>query len=439
MTPTTPNLNTSTNPAVILQPLSNTASTATDSTSVLRRAKLIMVTTANNNKYYEMQENTDDSFTVSYGRVGARGTTRTYSMREWEKKYREKVRKGYQDISALMSQESQAQLFKLIKDSNINDLMTSLFRYARKSIQKNYYVSAAEVSVQQVEAAQNILEELSKLIHLNMDHHTFNESLLRLFQIIPRRMTNVKDHLIEKPKNKADLSTIKDLIASEQETLDVMQGQVALQQQKTDEPQEEIDILQQLGIKVSSVKNKAIIADIKAKMGANAHQFARAFAVEKPSSNQRFEEYVAKADNKKIEHFWHGSRNENWMSILKTDLVLRPTNAVITGKMFGYGLYFADSFQKSLNYTSLYGSYWANGNNNKAYIALYDVHVGKQLEIEKRENWCGQLTEERLKKRDKTYDSVYAKKGVSLLNNEYIVYNEAQCAVRYLIELKSGS
>ena len=59
--------------------------------NALKSVKLIMVTAANNNKYYEMQENGNDTFTVIYGRIGATGATRTYPIREWDKKYREKV------------------------------------------------------------------------------------------------------------------------------------------------------------------------------------------------------------------------------------------------------------------------------------------------------------------------------------------------------------
>jgi len=52
-----------------------------------------------------------------------------------------------------------------------------------------------------------------------------------------------------------------------------------------------------------------------------------------------FDDFVEQEQVKDVRLFWHGSRNENWWSIINTGLVLRPTNAVITGKMFGYGIY----------------------------------------------------------------------------------------------------
>lgn len=170
-------------------------------------------------------------------------------------------------------------------------------------------------------------------------------------------------------------------------------------------------------------------------MGDDKSKFSRAFQFSNSHTHLTFNQFVGKADNKKTQLFWHGSRNENWFSILKTGLVLRPANAVITGKMFGYGLYFADKCRKSLNYSSLRGSYWSGGNANKAYLAIYEVHTGNQLKIKTHEPFCGLLTEQRLKDKGKHYDSVFAEGGADLINNEYIVYNEKQCTVKYLVEV----
>ena len=44
------------------------------------------------------------------------------------------------------------------------------------------------------------------------------------------------------------------------------------------------------------------------------------------------------------------------ISVLKKGMLLNP-NAIITAKMFGYGLYFATRAKKSIKYTSLDGYY----------------------------------------------------------------------------------
>lgn len=66
---------------------------------------LVMVTaSANNNKYYKQIPN-GDSWTAEYGRIGSSPQRRTYSMSQWESKYREKIRKGYVDQSELAQEQ----------------------------------------------------------------------------------------------------------------------------------------------------------------------------------------------------------------------------------------------------------------------------------------------------------------------------------------------
>ena len=192
-----------------------------------------------------------------------------------------------------------------------------------------------------------------------------------------------------------------------------------------------------MGLRIESVEDSSVIDRIQDLMQDEADKFARAFQVTNIRSQKAFDDFVGQKNNQKLELFWHGSRNENWMSILENGLVLRPANAIITGKMFGYGLYFADKFRKSLNYSSLRGSYWTSGSADRGFLALYDVHVGHQFHIKSHKNWCYELNEPNLKKRGKDYDSLFAEGGADLRNNEYIVYNQAQCTVKYLVEVRN--
>jgi poly [ADP-ribose] polymerase len=146
-----------------------------------------------------------------------------------------------------------------------------------------------------------------------------------------------------------------------------------------------------------------------------------------------YRQKLSKTEVKKKRLYWHGSRNENWFNILQTGLLIRPSGAVYSGSMFGDGIYFADKAQKSIGYTSLRGSYWAHGGDSKAFLALFDVHVGKQKEILHHDSSCYSLSDKVMKKEG--YDSVFAKGGADLRNNEYIIYNGAQCTVSHLIEI----
>ncbi|KAJ1554053.1 hypothetical protein HK405_006143, partial [Cladochytrium tenue] len=65
---------------------------------------------------------------------------------------------------------------------------------------------------------------------------------------------------------------------------------------------------------------------------------------------------------------WHGSRVSNMAGILSRGLQIAPPEAPQTGLMFGKGVYFADTFAKSANYT---------GWTDVRYMLLCEVAVGR--------------------------------------------------------------
>jgi len=194
-------------------------------------------------------------------------------------------------------------------------------------------------------------------------------------------------------------------------------------------------LLHSMNIELDEVTDPKEISMIQDLMESDTLRFNAAFRVTNHKTRKEYDSFLSTRQNKKQVLFWHGSRNENWLSILRTGLELRPANAIISGKMFGYGTYFADRFKKSLGYTSLTGSYWANGTSNVSYLALFDVHVGRQLEILQHHSWCSSLNETSLKKYG-DYDSVFAKSSPGFLyNNEFIVYHQGQSTIKYLVEI----
>lgn len=53
----------------------------------MKSAYLVMVESSNNhNKYYQMTQKTADVFEVQYGQVGAKGVLRTYPISRWDSK-----------------------------------------------------------------------------------------------------------------------------------------------------------------------------------------------------------------------------------------------------------------------------------------------------------------------------------------------------------------
>lgn len=65
-----------------------------------------MVTAENNNKFYELYEQDNDTFEVHYGRVGGSKSVATYPIAQWAKKMREKLAKGYVDQTHLYAEKT---------------------------------------------------------------------------------------------------------------------------------------------------------------------------------------------------------------------------------------------------------------------------------------------------------------------------------------------
>ncbi len=413
------------------------SSTSESTKQSLRTVKLIMVTAENNNKYYEMRENEDHTFDVHYGRVGGFRSKATHPIALWDRKLREKTAKGYADQTHLYAETNPTADAGTIANPVVRGLMTRLMELANQSIFQNYVVTAKQVTQKQVDTAQQIIDDLATFLAIGMDIETYNAKLLDLFKVIPRRMTHVGLHLADQIPQSADgLQPLRDHLADEQSTLDVMRGQVELAPIPANKNQDQPTLLESMNLTVEPVTDSHVLKLIKRMMGTDADKFDAAFSVHHAETDAAFDAYVKRQPNRKTLALWHGSRSENWLSILKTGLMLRPANAVITGKMFGYGIYFADQFSKSLNYTSLHGSSWANGRQSEGYLAIYEVHVGNQLELTRHEPKHMQLDANALTQMNSRYDSVFARQGISLQKNEFIVYNQAQCTVRYIVKIK---
>jgi poly [ADP-ribose] polymerase len=424
----------------------------------LRYAKLIHVSvdngkTDNSNKVYIMEEQSDGQIKCEYGRVGKSMITEYKPNHKWDSVYREKTsnRKGYTDVTELLAEvvvdETQPKDDKVeaIKDSVVRKLVEELMAFANKSIQRNYKVTQEAVSEQQVTAAQEVLDSIGALIKIGVDVKHVNDMLLKLYTIIPRKMDNVKNHLFVEIKDDKSLETAQHLLNDEQSALDTMAGQVQLikqQREAAKQTAEEITkgkksksltILEQMGLAIEVENDKDTLDLITKLLGPNAKQAKKVYKVRNLKTQNRFDIHMAKVEDKKRRLYWHGSRNENWFNILQTGLLIRPSGAVHSGSMFGDGIYFADKAQKSIGYTSLRGSYWARGGDSKAFLALFDVHLGKQKEILHHNSSCYSLSKKVLQKEG--VDSVFAKGGADLRNNEFIVYDPAQCTVSHLIEI----
>ena len=401
----------------------------------IRPTYLIMVTTANNNKYYNLFPE-GDKFRVEYGRVDATKTTTYYPMSKWNSQISSKLKKGYQDVTDLkkdlvqeISAANPESPYKEIENAAVRAIVEKLQSMARETIQKNYTVKASAVTQDIVDAAQKVIDDLA---NNSATIEEFNANLLKLFTVIPRKMGNVRDYLANKSE---DFATI---ISKEQDLLDVMRGQIYVKHD--DEPTETVEkkqqtILEELGL-VMEEATADDVALIKTLMKESVDKFRKAWRVTNLKTQDHFDKFVAENDIKDTRLLFHGSRSENFWSIIKTGLVLRPTNAVITGKMFGYGCYYAPKCAKSIGYTSLSGSYWARGGNSTAYMALFDVAYGTPYDVYNFDSKYYNLDYNRLQQFKPGANCLHAHADRGMLrNDEIVVYKEEQMTIKYLIEI----
>lgn len=353
--------------------------------------KLICVTANNNNKYYYMEDLHNGNFKVSYGRVGGSETVLTYPISLWDKKYK--------------------------------DLISFLMSEAKQSIKRDYQISAESVTQEQLNEVQNIIDLLSSKIkdEKMISKDIINNYLKEIYSIIPRKMTDTRNFFL----NSVNIPFLTELLQSEQSRLDTLKSQVNINQVASNGI-----TLEELGFtcELASEEDKDMIrknTDFK----LTNH---RVFKISNKETEATFN-----PNHLETKLLYHGSRNENFLSILQTGLKIRPKGVQTTGSMFGDGIYAANKARKSIGYTSLRGSYWASGHSNRAYLAIFEFATGKEWNLLDNQSWSGWMSRiDESQVKSKGCDSVFAKGGVDLRNDEYVVYNSNQCTIRYLIELK---
>lgn len=389
---------------------------------------------ANNNKFYRMIPN-GSTFDVQWGRVGyeASAQTDTYDIYMWNKKLQEKLKKGYVDQTRLVARVagvSKESVYADISNPSIRDIVNRLQSMAKQAIKDNYTISSTSVTQKMVDEAQSIISTLGTCTTTS----EFNLYLIDLFRTIPRKMGKVIDYTAYSTR---DFSII---LQREQDLLDVMRGQVVQEaiigevDEKDTSSEIKQTILDTLGLDILAVTVDDI-GDIKKHLGDLERKFQSGWKVINRRTQTHFDKFITDNNivNKKL--LWHGSKNENWWSIMNMGLVLRP-NASITGKMFGHGIYFAPSAQKSFGYTSYNGSYWAGGRSDVAYMSLFDVAYGKAYDAYSFEGRLSSLNYDELQRLSNGAHCLHAHAGSMLRNDEIVVYKENQTTIKYLVELK---
>ncbi len=389
----------------------------------MRTANLILLNPETNvNRVYLMTDLGDGTMQVEYGRMGAALLKKKYPVSFWDDLLKKQLALGYIDrseefgLSAKLEDKAE---YKPISDETVKKLVDFLLSCSRKKIENSYSVTHDQVSDKMLEAAQDLISKISEIKDIGEMRNLY----ISLFKVIPRKMKNVADNLPE---------TLEDgykKALDEQSLLNTLKSVKNTSNRKVESDK---TILDMNGLAIREVTDKEL-EQIKSHLGSeSAHLCKRAFRVENIRTENRFRDYVMKHDCGKndIHFFYHGSGNANYWGIATEGLLLNP-KAPITGKMFGYGIYFAPRARKSIGYTDLCGSFWRGGHSNRAYLAVFKVAYKNADHT----TTCHGYTQ--LTKAPKGHDAVHAHAGIELRNDEVIVYDERQITIQYLIELEA--
>ena len=366
---------------------------------------------------------------ATYGRMGvAKGQlfgerSFMYPISMFWPKYYEKTSKGYVDRSDLYLDQTKVKKQKTtatpVKTGPSNDLFQSLMKLAKRAVEQ------AQVQVPITPAILRRTEELLNLMRKANDVDNFNKLLLELIAILQRPVRTGDGSGVREimAKSKDDFSSI---IQREDDLLKAMEGSAA-GSDANNVSSDSFDLHDIEVYEATEKQKKAVMGRLSDTLKPKVKKIYRVIP---KKQKERFQKYLKENNIRTVKHFWHGSRNQNWMSIILNSLKLSP-DAIITGKMFGEGIYFAPSSMKSWNYTSYYGTTWAGGKEAVAYMGLYATAYGTPKDTD---TWNPSEDYKRLVERANA-NCLHAHKGY-LKNDEIVFYNEDAILLDYIVEFQ---
>lgn len=358
-----------------------------------------------NKSFHMVLDAAENIIKITFGEIGKRQFVKTRPAEDWDKIINEKKQNGYTEIFTKESNEAAEEANVVTRADDVIQLLKTISKHI---VDEGYKLSPQYLSDENIARAKDGLLKLSQLTNL----YSFNQQLFELFSIIPRKMSRP---ILYTARSEKDFTSI---LQRESDLLDnlgcysIDADSIRLTECTKKETQEIMSLFDD----VISKKVNGI------------------YLVNNIEQQENYQKYIE--DNKIKNHrlLFHGSRNENWWSIINNGLKTNPVNVVISGKMFGNGIYFADSSDKSAGYTSLRTARHTDGNSNRAFLGIYDVALGNPMQIHKWDYSYTNLDEAQIKANG--FDSVHAYKGVDLVHDEMIVYNNYACCLKYLVELR---
>ena len=404
----------------------------------------------NNNKWWTGQLFDDGMVKANWGRVGYSGDNGEWSGGQsyLDKKVKEKMKKGYTELKTI-SNAITGSAGVAVKNQDLHTIARSqlikasnptLERLITRFVQANVHKITRDtqitynattglfatplgiVTMEGLTEARNILAELAPRVRNGRFGSDADALLSKYLRLIPQHLGMGRFSTETVIPNDNAIQKQNDLIDSLESSYQATQtaAPVANPTQAT-KPQEQVfkvdlDVLTDTAERARldrfferSKKSMHHYDNVHVKeiFQVNVHEMTRAFSIGMTP----------------VEEVFHGTSQANCLSILKSGLkVSPPSTAAIAGKMFGNGVYGAKNSTKSLGYSM--GRWGQGGTGDAGWLFICDFAMGRTHTTYSSCN------------KPHGYDSVWARAGSGLYNDELIVYLNNQVKIKYLLECK---
>lgn len=420
--------------------------------TLLKEVKLIKSEVSeNNNKWWTGQLFDDGTVKATWGRVGYSGDSGEWSGGDsyLQKKIKEKLKKGYSELktignavanSASSATVKNSDLYSIAKSQLIKSSNPTLEKLIKRFVEANVHKITRDtqitynattglfatplgiVTMEGLTEARNLLAELAPIVRDQKFGGPADRILSQYLRLIPQNLGMGKFSTRTVIPDDNAIQKQNDLIDSLESSYQATQAAPAAPNSpvKTQEEVFKVD-LDVLTNQAERNRLDRYFESSKKKMhGYDNVHVKEIFVV-------NIHEMTNNYENNTTPHqeVFHGTSQANCLSILKSSLkTAPPSTAAIAGKMFGNGIYGAINSTKSLGYT--FGRWGQGGVGDSGWLFICDFAMGKTQFVQ----------DAKYNGADRGYDSLWAKAGRSLSNDELIVFRNSQVKIKYLLECK---
>lgn len=423
--------------------------------NIIKEVRLIKVEQTaedNNNKWWNAQLFDDGTVKAQWGRVGYDGQSGEWSGGEsyLDKKVREKTKKGYVEqktvgtanvtpgstvkVDANLREIAKKQIIKnnvgspllvalidRLVQSNVHKI-TSSTQITFNNTTGLFTTPLGVVTPEGITEARDLLAKIHPSVKSGRFSETLNAEVLRYLRIIPQNLGMGRFNAKTIFPDDAAIQKQSDILDSLESSYQAMTTTPQAPGTPTSEPkvfQVDLDVLP-TGAEFSRLTNWFEKSKKPMHRSVYGMKVKQIYTVNVHDMTNAYENNSAPH-----QEVWHGTSQANLLSILKSGLrVSPPSTAAIASKMFGNGIYGADVSTKSLNYSV---GYWGQGGRgDSAWLFVCKFAMGKIQTV----------TKEQKRGADRGYDSIYAKGGYDLFNDEFIVFRNSQVKITHLLECK---